>query len=78
MRMKEALLVGKKDRFRNLTELKLGKTKERDAADSSKEIVTKFHSYRAKISSSQHILVTFSDQVRASIPPPVPLTVSLI
>lgn len=60
MRMKEALLVGKKDRFSNLTELKLGKTKERDAADSLKEIFIKFHSYRAKISSSQQILVTFS------------------
>ena len=31
--MKEALLVGRKDRSSNLTELKLGKTKERDAAD---------------------------------------------
>ena len=52
MRMKESLLVGKKDRFSNLTELKLGKTKEsRDAADSLKEIFTKFHSYRAKIGS---------------------------
>lgn len=59
--MKEALLVGKKERFSNLTELKLGETKERDAADSWKEIFTKFHSYRAKISSSQQILVTFSD-----------------
>ena len=28
--MKEALLVGKKDRFSNLTELKLVKAKERD------------------------------------------------
>ena len=60
MRMREALLVGEKGRFSDLTELKLGKAKERDAADSLKEIVTKFHSYRAKISSSQQILVTFS------------------
>ena len=58
--MKEALLVDEKDRFSDLTELKLGKAKERDAADSLKEIFTKFHSYRAKISSSQQILVTFS------------------
>ena len=58
--MKEALLVGEKDRFSDLTELKLGKAKERDAADSLKEIFTKFHSYRAKISSSQQIVVTFS------------------
>ena len=70
--------MGKKDRFSNLTELKLGKTKERDAADSLKEIFTKFHSYRAKMSSSQQTLVTFSDQVRASIPSPVPFTVSYI
>ena len=60
--MKEALLVGKKDRFSNLTELKLGKTKERDAADSLKEIFTKFHSYRAKISSSQQILMTYENE----------------
>lgn len=60
MGMKEALLVGEKDRFSDLTELKLGKAKERHAADSLKEIFTKFHSYRAKISSSQQILVTFS------------------
>lgn len=52
--------MGEKDRFSDLTELKLGKAKERDAADSLKEIFTKFHSYRAKISSSQQILVTFS------------------